>query len=275
MLDMTQSIMQSIAEDVGAGDITAQLIVADVMATAQVVVNETAILAGLEWFVEVYRQIDPQVNVVVHCKEGQQVHAGDCVITVEGLAKSIVTGERVALNWLQTLSGTATCVHTYATLLKGTKTRLLDTRKTIPGLRAAQKYAVTVGGGENHRMGLYDAFLIKENHIMSCGSISRAIERARHLHPDKQVEVEVESLDELAQAITAKADIVMLDNFTRQEIAYAVEMTDGRLLLEVSGDVTLDSIKSIAQTGVDYVSVGAITKHVRAIDFSMRVKDVL
>ncbi len=265
-----QAVRISLSEDVGSGDITAQLIANDKMAEAQIISREKAIIAGLAWFEEVYRQLDPEVKINWLIKEGEQVSPGQPLAKLSGKARSLLTGERSALNWLQTLSGTATSVSHFVTLLKNTKVKLLDTRKTLPGLRYAQKYAVRCGGGHNHRMGLYDAFLIKENHIQSCGSIANAVEKARMNHPDLAIEVEVESLDELKQTLKARADIILLDNFSLEDMKQAVEINQGQAKLEVSGNVSLDSIASIAATGVDYISAGALTKHVQAVDLSMR-----
>lgn len=265
------SICNTLAEDVGSGDISAELIDSQVTAMAKVICKEQAVLCGVDWFTSVFRQLDPQIDVRWLAKEGEQVDINQCVVELTGCARSLLTGERSALNWLQTLSGTATVVRSYLDCLQDTTVVLLDTRKTLPGLRYAQKHAVKVAGGCNHRMGLYDAYLIKENHIASCGSIKRAISQAKELHSDKVVEVEVESLEQLAEAIDAAADIIMLDNFNLEQIKQAVTVNQHRVKLEVSGDVSLANIAAIAATGIDFISVGALTKHVRAIDFSMRL----
>ena len=269
-LHLKNAIQQSLEEDIGTGDITAALISEDVIADAEVVSREPAIVCGIPWFNEVYRQIDDDVRIQWNVMEGDTVEPNQCLVTLGGSARSLVTGERCALNWLQLLSGTATEVGRCVKALSGTQTELLDTRKTIPGLRQAQKYAVKIGGGRNHRMGLYDAYLIKENHIASCGSIKRAIERARELFPEKQIEVEVEQFLELEEALLAGADIIMLDNFDLEEMRKAVVFVNGQAKLEVSGNVDIEVLRKIADTGVDYISMGALTKNVCAIDLSMR-----
>jgi len=263
-------IRQSIEEDVGTGDITAALIAKDVIADAEIISRESAIVCGIPWFNEVYYQIDDDVRIQWHVAEGDEIRPNQCLVTLGGCARSLVTGERCALNWLQLLSGTATQVARCVKMLSGTKTELLDTRKTIPGLRQAQKYAVKMGGGRNHRMGLYDAYLIKENHIASCCSIKRAIEHARQLFPDKSVEVEIEQLSQLQEALSAGADIIMLDNFNFEQMEQAVAITQGQAKLEVSGNVSIDNLSHIANTGIDYISMGALTKNVTAVDLSMR-----
>lgn len=266
-----QSLEQALAEDIGSGDITAQLIPASEEVTAQLKVRENAILCGVRWFNAAFQQVDPDIQIQWHYHDGNQVTADSVLCKLQGSARGIMTAERTAINFLQSLSGTATVTNEYVTALKGTSCQLLDTRKTIPGLRQAQKYAVTCGGGQNHRIGLYDAYLIKENHIKACGSITAAIEEAKRRQAKAKVEIEVESLTELEEAIQAGADIVMLDNFTKTQLKDAVDLNQSRVKLEVSGNVTLDSIQSVAQTGIDFISVGALTKHLRAIDFSLRV----
>lgn len=268
---IAEMVAATLKEDVGSGDITAELIAKKTTAHATIKTRETAVICGIPWVEEVYRQLDPSITFKWYVEEGQRVAADDLLVELSGLARSLVTGERCALNWLQTLSGTATEVAKYVANLNGTRTQLLDTRKTLPGLRYAQKYAVRIGGGMNHRSGLYDAFLIKENHIMSCGSIENAIYQARELYSNKKIEVEVENLDELQQSLNAKADIIMLDNFDLETIKQAVIINQGQAKLEVSGNIDLNNLKQIAATGVDYISVGSLTKHVRAIDFSMRI----
>jgi nicotinate-nucleotide pyrophosphorylase (carboxylating) len=268
---VVENVRQALSEDLnGQKDLTAQLIPAKRSASARVITREDMVLCGTAWVDEVFRQIDPDVKIIWNFQDGDSVTA-DCVIyTLEGNARSLLTGERTALNFLQTLSGVATITAMFTARLNGTPTRLLDTRKTIPGLRLGQKYAVKCGGGCNHRMGLYDAFLIKENHIAACGSISEAIHVAREIAPEKSIEVEVENIEGLQEAIAAKADIIMLDNFPLERVEEAVAVNAGRAKLEVSGDVNLDNIAAIGATGVDFVSVGSLTKHIKAINLSMR-----
>lgn len=265
------NVTAAIAEDIATGDITAELIPADEMGSARVITREKAVIAGTAWVNEVFRQIDPEVEVSWQVKDGDNVLEDQTLFTLKGRSRSLLSGERAALNFLQTLSGTATIAADYAARVAGTPVRLLDTRKTIPGLRLAQKYAVTCGGCYNHRIGLYDAFLIKENHILASGGISQAISTAQTNHPGKPVEVEVESFDELKQALEAGADIIMLDNFTPGEMADAVTLVAGRAKLEASGNITDATLLEYAKTGVDYISIGALTKHCRAIDLSMRL----
>lgn len=267
---INSQVADSIVEDVGTGDITAELVDADKVTSATVISREKAVICGRPWFDAVFQHIDSEIQINWHVEEGQCVTPNQQVVSLSGNARSLLTGERIALNWLQTLSGVATVTAEYVALLSEPSVKLLDTRKTIPGLRYAQKYAVSIGGGVNHRFGLFDAYLIKENHIMSCGSISNAIALARQKHPEKIIEIEVENCDELLQALDAKADIIMLDNFSLAEMKKAVAINNGRAQLEVSGNVTTDQLKTIAKTGVHRISVGALTKHVRAIDFSMR-----
>lgn len=268
---ITALVKGALEEDVGTGDLTAQLISADKMAKARIITREPMILCGKNFAMEVFHQVDPTVHLSWEVSDGESAAANQVLFWAKGPARSLLTAERTALNFLQMLSGTATIVHTYVEQLKGTKTQLLDTRKTIPLFRLAQKYAVRCGGGKNHRLGLYDAFLIKENHILAAGSITQAIASARRIEPTKPVEVEVETLDQLQEAISAKADIVMLDNFDLPQMKEAVAITQGRVKLEVSGNVTQATLRTIAETGVDYISVGSLTKHVRAIDLSMRL----
>lgn len=252
------------------GDITAALIPQSQHANAKVITREDGVFCGKDIILEVFKQVDPSVNVEVLVNDGDVVKANDTLFTAKGSARAILTAERTALNFVQTLSGTATTTAHYVKELAGTTTQLLDTRKTIPGLRALQKYAVKCGGGVNHRIGLFDAFLIKENHIAACGSIHNAVSQAKLNHPNKPVEVEVESLDELDQAIKAGADIIMLDNFTPPQIEQAVKLTNKRAKIEVSGNMTIDTLKAYSQAGVDYISSGALTKHLHSIDLSMR-----
>ena len=269
-------VHHALLEDLGCADfhdadITASLIPADKTATATIITREPCVLAGRPWVDEVFHQMGDEVQLNWLCQDGDHLQANAPIVTLTGPARTILTGERTALNFLQTLSATATVTAEYVAILAGSKTRLLDTRKTLPGMRQAQKYAVRCGGGLNHRIGLYDAFLIKENHIAACGSIEQAVFTARQLHSDKQVEVEVENMDELAQAIDAGADIIMLDNFSNPMIEQAVAVNAGRAKLEVSGNVEADRLRELAGLGVDYVSSGALTKHVRAIDLSLRI----
>ncbi|QYJ87913.1 carboxylating nicotinate-nucleotide diphosphorylase [Shewanella mesophila] len=265
-------------------DITAQLIPSDKYAEATLITREEGVFSGKAWAEQVFNQLGGEVALHWHVDDGDLLVPNQVLCEMSGPARAILTGERTAMNFIQTLSGVATLTKHYVDRIAGTHCKLLDTRKTIPGLRTAQKYAVTCGGGKNHRIGLFDAFLIKENHIMACGSIANAIESARALASDRMVEVEVESIDELKQAIEAGADIVMLDNFDVTMMIDAVELNQRchkergypeaqRVKLEVSGNVTLDTIADFAKTGVDYISVGALTKHVKALDLSLRLKD--
>jgi nicotinate-nucleotide pyrophosphorylase (carboxylating) len=271
---LTQSIIDNVtaalAEDIGSGDITALLIPAEQQAKATVITRENCVFCGKDWVTEVFAQIDKEVSINWNVEDGEQVIANSPLFSLSGNARSLLTGERAALNFVQTLSGTATISSYYANLVAHTQVKLLDTRKTLPGLRDAQKYAVAAGGCHNHRIGLYDAFLIKENHIAACGGIAAAIATARTIAPGKPVEVEVENFDELAQALRAKADIIMLDNFTQEDMLKAVAINNGQAKLEASGNVTELTLPMIAETGVDYISIGALTKHCRAVDLSMR-----
>jgi nicotinate-nucleotide pyrophosphorylase (carboxylating) len=269
--DIERTVRWALEEDIGAGDITAELIPADKTATATIITRESAILCGRPWVDEVFRQLDANVVLEWHVEDGAAVVPNQTLVTLRGTARSLLTGERTALNFLQTLSGTASAARDYAELVKGTNIRVLDTRKTIPGLRTAQKYAVHCGGCHNHRMGLYDAFLIKENHIAACGGIAKAVTRARELHPGKPVEVEVETLDELQQALAAQADIIMLDEFSLEDAKKAVALTQRKAKIEISGNVSTGTIDSLIGIAPDYVSSGALTKHVQAIDLSMRI----
>ena len=268
--DRHQNVKSALAEDVGTGDITASLIPADRLAKATVISRENCTICGVDWVNDVFQQLDPTVKLSWHVKDGDQVNPNQTLFTLEGNARSLLTGERTALNFLQLLSGTATICQHYASLVAHTDVKLLDTRKTIPGLRTAQKYAVSVGGCHNHRIGLYDAFLIKENHIAACGGIAQAIETAREIAPGKPVEVEVESLAELTLALDANADIVMLDNFSNADMLEAVAQNNGNAKLEASGNMSEETLASVAETGVDYISIGALTKHCTAVDLSMR-----
>ena len=266
-----ENVAQSLREDIGDGDITARLIPADKRAKGRVITRETATIAGREWVNEVFRQVDPSVELTWQVSDGDTVSPDQVLFTMEGPARSLLSAERAALNWLQTLSGVATSCAAYAARVAHTQVRLLDTRKTLPGLRLAQKYAVTCGGCFNHRIGLWDAFLIKENHIAACGSIAKAIEAAHRIAPGKPVEVETENLDELAQALKAGADIIMLDEFWLEDMRTAVATTGGKAKLEASGGINADTLVPVAETGVDYISIGALTKDVKALDLSMRL----
>ena len=252
------------------GDITAQLIPQAEQANAKVITREDCVFCGKDLIIEVFKQVDPSVVVNICVNDGDLVSANSTLFTASGSARAILTAERTALNFVQTLSGTATTTAHYVKELSGTSTQLLDTRKTIPGLRALQKYAVKCGGGANHRIGLFDAFLIKENHIAACGGINNAVAQAKLNHADKPIEVEVESFDELEQAISAGADIIMLDNFNPEQIRQAVTITNMRAKLEVSGNMTLETLKAYSQAGVDFISSGALTKNLQSIDLSMR-----
>jgi len=269
--DILANVRAAIAEDVGSGDITAALIPAGAGATARVITREDGVICGRAWVDGVFTELDPSIALSWQVEDGQRVVAGDVLFTAAGPARSLLTGERSALNFLQLLSGTATTCRRYADLVSDTGVRLLDTRKTIPGLRIAQKYAVSCGGCYNHRLGLYDAFLIKENHIHAAGGIDAAVQAARKLAPGKPVEVEVENLEELEQALAARCDRVMLDNFSLAQMASAVELAAGRVELEASGNVTEQTLREIAVTGVDYISIGALTKDCKALDLSMRL----
>ncbi|QXC35324.1 carboxylating nicotinate-nucleotide diphosphorylase [Aeromonas sp. FDAARGOS 1407] len=279
--DVSRAVRAALLEDLGdalttldqpdaSADITAQLIPADRISSARVITREAGVFCGQPWVDEVFTQLGGEVKVEWLVQDGEHLSPNQELFRLHGPARLLLTGERNALNFVQTLSGVATLTARYVAELEETGCRLLDTRKTIPGLRSAQKYAVTCGGGKNHRIGLFDAYLIKENHILACGGIAGAIQEARRLNPDKPVEVEVESLTELEQALTAGADIVMLDNFGLTMMREAVAINQGRAKLEVSGNVTLETLAEFAATGVDYISVGALTKHVRALDLSMR-----
>jgi nicotinate-nucleotide pyrophosphorylase (carboxylating) len=285
--DINKTVHWALCEDLGGNDIqlpqaeqdiTAMLIPAQEQAVATVITREECIICGVAWVNEVFAQLDASLDkeakqateITWFVNDGESVKANTTLFTLQGSARTLLTGERVALNFLQTLSGTATLTSHYVKALAGTKTQLLDTRKTLPGLRSAQKYAVRCGGGVNHRIGLFDAFLIKENHIAACGGIKQAITTAKRNQPDKTVEVEVESLNELEQALIAGADIIMLDNFTPSMIEVAVAATRGKAKLEVSGNMTLEILQEYTKAGVDYISSGALTKHVKAVDLSMR-----
>lgn len=265
--DIASTVRRALNEDLGTGDLTAKLVPQGAAGAATVLCRDSAILCGVAWFSEVFRQLDEDVGINWRCGDGDAINPGQTVCSLSGNTRALLSGERTALNFLQLLSGTATATHEYASLVAGTTTRLLDTRKTLPGLRSAQKYAVLCGGGTNHRMGLYDAMLIKENHIGVCGSITAALEQAKATH--RYIEIEVEDEEELEEALNAGADAVLLDNFTLDQIRRAVQLNNGRARLEVSGGVDKNTLTALAATGVDFISVGALTKDVRAIDFSM------
>jgi len=277
-LDIPAAVAHALREDLGgevnaANDITAQLLPEDMHSHAIVITRETGVFCGKRWVEEVFVQLaGDDVSITWHVEDGDLLEENQPLFELNGPSRVLLTGERTALNFVQTLSGVASNVRRYVDLLEGTKTQLLDTRKTLPGLRTALKYAVLCGGGTNHRLGLSDAFLIKENHIIASGSVRQAVEKAFWLHPDVPVEVEVESLEELQAALKAGADIIMLDNFDIEQMREAVNITNGKAQLEVSGNVTFDTIRKFAETGVDYISVGALTKHVQALDLSMRFK---
>jgi nicotinate-nucleotide pyrophosphorylase (carboxylating) len=268
--DIDDCVRAALREDVGTGDITADLIAATAQSTARLITRETAVLCGTAWFDAVFRQLDDRIAIHWQCADGDDIAPDQTLCTLAGPTRPLLTGERTAMNFLQTLSGTATQTRHYAAALRGTRTTLLDTRKTLPGLRSAQKYAVRCGGGGNHRLGLYDGILLKENHIMAAGSVAAAVTAARARHPEVTVEVEVETLDQLREAIAAGAHIALLDNFDLPAMRAAVTLAAGAIKLEASGGVGLDTLRATAQTGVDYISVGALTKHVRAVDLSMR-----
>lgn len=267
---LQQVVRFALEEDIATGDVTASLLAEDATSTVRVITREDAIICGIDWFNAVFEQLDRSIAITWSVKEGDAVTPDQELCRLQGLTQPILTGERAALNFLQTLSGTATLVNRYVNLLDGTNTRLLDTRKTIPGLRQAQKYAVAVGGGKNHRIGLYDGILLKENHIDAAGSITNAIKEAKFRYPEIPVEVEVETMTQLAEAIEANANIVMLDNFDNAAMREAVIFTAGRAKLEASGGYDETTLRAAAETGVDYISVGSLTKHLRAIDLSMR-----
>jgi len=265
-----EDVRRALAEDIGSGDITAELIPESAHSTATVICREAAIISGIDWANEVFHQLDPAIRVDWLVADGDMVSKDQLLCTLNGPSRALLTGERTALNFLQTLSATATLARQYAEAVEGTGAKVLDTRKTIPGLRRAQKYAVTCGGCHNHRVGLYDAYLIKENHIAAAGSITAAVTTARSLNPEAKLEVEVETMEEVREALSCRADILLLDNFSLEMLREAVALNNGQAKLEASGGVTLASIRNIAETGVDYISTGELTKHVRAVDLSMR-----
>ena len=271
-IEIAKQVALALQEDIATGDINAQLIPETQCDTATIICREPMVVAGKAWVDEVFRQLDPNMQLDWAVKDGDAVAANQVLVTLIGNTRALLTGERTALNFLQTLSSTATVVANHVAVIADLPTKLLDTRKTIPMLRHAQKYAMLCGGGNNHRIGLYDAFLIKENHIMACGGIAQAVSQARQI-ANKPVEVEVENFDELHQAIAANADIVMLDNFTIEDTQKAVELVASLgkpCQLEASGDISLTHLRQVAETGVDFISMGALTKHIKAIDLSMR-----
>lgn len=273
---VVSDVTRALAEDVGGGDVTAELLSIELMVEAEIITREPMLVCGQPWVNQVMQQIDANTQIEWHVSEGAWLSAPQSLCHIKGKARSILTAERTALNFLQTLSATATQVHYYVEQLKGTKTQLLDTRKTIPGLRLAQKYAVKCGGGVNHRFGLYDAFLIKENHIRACGSIAAAIALARQMNKHILVETEVENLAELHEALDARPDRILLDNFTQDMLLDAVKINQPKVCtLEASGGITLNNIAEVASSGVDFISVGAITKSIQAIDLSLLVREVL
>lgn len=264
------SVQLALQEDIGSGDVTAKLIAEDDFSLATVISREAAVICGVDWFEEVFAQLDPQIFIEWDVDDGDQIEAGQTLCSLSGSSRALLSGERTALNFLQTLSSTASKAAQYVAAVAGTSTRILDTRKTIPGLRLAQKYAVSCGGAVNHRIGLYDAVLIKENHILAAGGIPQAVSAARFNSPELMIEVEVENMVELQQALDTNVNRIMLDNFNLQQLSEAVALTAGRTELEASGNVSLDTVRAIAETGVDFISTGAITKDIKAIDLSMR-----
>jgi nicotinate-nucleotide pyrophosphorylase (carboxylating) len=269
-----KQVADALAEDVGSGDLTAQLIPTSTQAEAKIISRESAIICGIPWADEVFSQVSQETSIEWLIKEGDAVGPNQTLCHIRGKARDLLTAERCALNFLQTLSATATQARRYADAIKGSKARVLDTRKTIPGLRLAQKYAVKVGGGLNQRIGLYDGILIKENHIAAAGSIEQAMQQALAINANVSIQIEVETLAQLTSAIAAGAKLILLDNFSLKDMAEAVKLTHGRAILEASGGVTLDEIANIANTGVDRISVGGMTKHIQAVDLSMRFKEL-
>lgn len=265
-------VRRALAEDLGSGDATAELLPAQALAQAYVISREAAVLCGQAWFEACFRELSPDIAITWHAADGEALAPNQRFVELSGNARALVSAERCALNFVQTLSATATVTAAHVQALAGTRTRVLDTRKTIPGLRLAQKYAVRCGGGSNHRIGLYDAILIKENHIAAAGSLTAAVQAARRSHPELLLEVEVENFAELREALQAGVDRVMLDEFSDADLSLAVAEVAGRAQIEVSGGVDLSRLRTIAASGVDFISVGALTKHVRAVDLSMRVK---
>ena len=269
--DIKEIVRQALAEDIGTGDLTAGLIAATTKANAHVITRDNAILCGTAWFDEVFRQLDSAITIEWHANDSDSIQFGQTICQVRGPARSALSGERMALNFLQLLSGTATQTHRYVDAVNGTQAKILDTRKTLPALRNAQKYAVTCGGGYNHRMGLYDGILIKENHILAAGSITQAVQQAKATAPaGAMIEVEVEDLAEIKEALAVGSERLLLDNFDLETLRIAVAETRGRAKVEASGGITLENIRAVAETGVDYISIGGLTKDVIAVDYSMR-----
>jgi nicotinate-nucleotide pyrophosphorylase (carboxylating) len=269
--DISDSVRRALAEDIGSGDLTAALISADSRVRGHVITRDDAVLCGTAWFDEVFHQLDQRVVVTWEAQDGGHIHAGETLCHVRGPARAVLSGERMALNFLQLLSGVATRTRHYVDAIRGTGARILDTRKTLPGLRKAQKYAVTCGGGKNHRLGLFDGVLIKENHVLAAGSTTRAMQQAKASTPQGiPIEIEVENLQQLHEALAAGADSLLLDNFDLEALREAVQYTRGRATLEASGGITLENVRAIAETGVDFISVGVLTKNIRAVDLSMR-----
>ncbi|MDP7481194.1 MAG: carboxylating nicotinate-nucleotide diphosphorylase [Arenicellales bacterium] len=268
--EITRTVQSALSEDLGSGDLTASIIDQTAVASARLISRERAIFCGREWFNEVYNQLDPTIQTNWEVNDGETIRPDQMLCQLAGPARSLLSGERTALNFIQTLSGTASTTRTFVKAIEGTTTRILDTRKTLPGLRMAQKYAVSIGGGCNHRIGLFDGVLIKENHIQAAGSITRAVEiAARSATPGVLLEVEVENLTQLKESLSTSVNRILLDNFTRETLQQAVTLTQGKAELEASGNITLENVQSIARTGVDFISIGAITKHLQAIDFSL------
>ncbi len=269
--DIKEIVRQALAEDIGTGDLTAKLIPGSKRANAHVIARDSAILCGTAWFDEVFRQLDSTITIEWHTNDSDSIQSGQTICQVRGPARSVLSGERMALNFLQLLSGTATQTRRYVDAVNGTQAKILDTRKTLPALRNAQKYAVTCGGGYNHRMGLYDGILIKENHILAAGSITQAVQQAKATAPaGAMIEVEVEDLAEIKEALAVGSERLLLDNFDLETLRIAVAETRGRAKVEASGGITLENIRAVAETGVDYISIGALTKDVIAVDYSMR-----
>lgn len=268
---VNHQVQDALAEDIGTGDLTAQLI-PDAAAAATIIAREQAIICGIDWVNTCFQQLDANTNIHWHIKEGEHVGSNQLLCEIKGNSRALLSSERCALNFLQTLSAVATQTHQYVKAVEGTKARIFDTRKTIPGLRLAQKYAVTVGGGYNQRIALYDGILIKENHIAAAGSIAAALQKAAVLNNEANIQIEVENLQELEEALTAGATSILLDDFSLKDMRTAVKATQGRALLEASGNVNLTTIRHIAETGVDRISIGALTKNIQAIDLSMRIK---
>lgn len=264
------TVSNALLEDIGSGDVTGLLIAEDEISMATIITRDAATICGIDWVEEVFAQLDSDILIEWDVDDGDSVEAGQTLCSISGNSRALLTGERSALNFLQTLSATATTAKTYADEVNGTNCKVLDTRKTIPGLRLAQKYAVSCGGCENHRIGLFDAILIKENHIEAAGGITKAVDEARFNNPNLSIEVEVENMQELEQALDANVNRIMLDNFDPEQIKEAIKVTDKRAELEASGGITLDNIRQYAETGVDYISIGALTKDIQSIDLSMR-----